>query len=102
MRSAFGDTLVMGSPSVHQILVGTHAVLASLNLVAELDGARRPGLVVISRALGKKTHFVGGMLACVTLLSCGAAVLPHTPLFWSEVSSDTLGLSRKLRGSPRV
>lgn len=94
---------------IPDVLSASHAVFASLNLVAELDGARRPGLVVISRALGKEdpvgatqTHFVGGMWACVMLLSCGAAVLPHTPLFWSEVSSDTLGLSRKLRGSPRV
>lgn len=91
------------------VLSASHAVLASLNLVAELVGARRPGLVVISRALGKEdpvgatqTDFVGDMLACVMLLSCGAAVLPHTPLFWSEVWSDTWGLSRKLRDSPGV
>lgn len=65
--------------------------------------------MVISRALGKEdpvgatqTDFVGHMLTCVTILSCGAAVLPHTPLFLSEVWSDMLGLSRKLRGFPRV
>lgn len=83
------------------VLSSSHAVLASLNLVAEL--------VVTSRALGKEdpvgaaqTDFVGDVLACVMLLSCGAAVLPHNPLFWSEVWSDTWGLRRKLRDSPRV
>ena len=101
-----GDGVPKCTPDV---LSASHAVLASLNLVAELDGARRPGLVVISKALGKEdplgatqTDFVGDMLTCVTILSCGVAVLPHTPLFLSEVWSDTLGLSRKLRGSPRV
>lgn len=91
------------------VLSSSHAVLASLNLVAELVGVRRPGLVVTSRALGKEdpvgaaqTDFVGDVLACVMLLSCGAAVLPHNPLFWSEVWSDTWGLRRKLRDSPRV
>lgn len=109
MRSAFGDTLEVSVMLVTESPSACHAVLASLNLVAELVGPRRPGLVVISRAPGKEdpvgatqTDFVGDMLACVMLLSCGAAVRPHTPLFWGEVWSDTWGLRRKLRDSPRV
>lgn len=51
------------------VLSASHAVLASLNLVAELDGARRPGLVVISRHLEKKTLLV--LLRLILWAACG-------------------------------